>query len=358
MPDNLFDLQSLTMNPEEATQVSQAIFERTIVGGQLQDHHDIVTGIHHDTQIPFIGNMGLVGKQITSCDRNPNPRTIPLSEKWWRPKLIGDRLKHCAIDVPQLFKLFQKAQRVNPDYYDRIGSEEMGMILAKLEQAMNKMLNRLVWFGDTGAENVTDGGLITDSVDVEYFNIIDGLFKQIFAEVPTSASNYVEIAANAGASYSAQKMASGTALETLRAMHNTVDARFFEAIEEGAQPEFEVTRGFYQNYYDTMEDKSIVFSLGETRDGMNQLNYRGIPIKVRHDWDSNIRSYQDNGAKSNLPNRAILTVKENIPVGTVSTEDFNNVEAWYEKKDKANYIDFDLKLDTKHLLPYMTVAAY
>lgn len=354
----IFDLQNLTMNPEEAAQVSQAIFERTITGGTVEEHHDIVTGIHHKTQIPFIGNMGLVGKAVTSCDRNPNPKTIPLTEKFWDPVLIGDRLKHCAVDVPQLFKLFQKASRVNPDYYDRIGSEEMGMILAKLEQAMQKMLNRLIWFGDTGASNVTGGGSITDGTDVDYFNIIDGLFKQIFSEVSTSASNYVEIAANAGASYGAQKMVAGSGLSTLRAMHNAVDARFFEAIEEGAQPQFEVTRGFYQNYYDTLEDKSIVFSLGETREGMNSLTYRGVPIKVRHDWDSNIRTYQDNGTKSNLPNRAILTVKENIPVGTVGTEDFNNVEAWYEKKDKANYIDFDLKLDTKHLLPYMTVAAY
>ena len=132
----------------------------------------------------------------------------------------------------------------------------------------------------------------------------------------------------------------------------------FEALEDGAQPQFEVTRELWQNYQDTLEDKSIVFSLAETTDGISKMSYRGIPIKVRHDWDNNIRSYQDNGTKFNLPNRAILTVKENIPVGTLSQEDLDNLESWYEKKDKANYIDFDLKLDVKHLLPYMTVAAY
>ena len=354
----LLDLTGLTMNPEEASQVSQAIFEATITGGPLAEYHDIVTGINHKQQIPFIGNMGLVGEKITGCDRNPNGTSIPLTEKFWDPVIIGDRLKHCSIDINSLLKLFRKAQRMNPDFYDRIGSEEFGVIIAKLEQAITKMQNRLVWFGDTAADNVAGGGVISDGTNVKYFNPIDGLFKQIFAEIPTSAANYVAISKNAGANYAAQALAADEALGIFRAMHKKMDARFFEALEEGAQPEFLVTREMWQNYEDTLENKSIVFSLQETQDGITKRSYRGIPIKVRHDWDNNIRSYQDNGTKFNLPNRAILTVKENIPVGTLSESDLDNLESWYEKKDKANYIDFDLKLDVKHLLPYMTVAAY
>lgn len=354
----IFDLDALTMNEEEATQVSQAVFERTITGGELSETHDIVTGIEHKTQIPFIGNIGLIGKKVTSCDRGVNPAQIPLTEKFWDPVLIGDRFKHCAVDVPALFKLFKKAQRVNPDFYDRIGSEEMGVIVSKLEQALTAMLNRLVWFGDTAADNVANAGVITDGVDVDYFNIIDGLWKQIMTEVPAGSANHVNIAANEGASYALQALPANSALSIFRAMHTQIDARFFQAMEEGAQPEFLVTRGLYQNYLDELEDKSLVFTLAEAKDGVNQLSYRGIPIKVRHDWDNNIRAYQDNGTTWNLPHRAVLTVKENIPVGTLSSEDFNTLESWYEKKDKANYIDVDLELDTKHLLPYMTVAAY
>lgn len=354
----MLDLENLTMNAEEATEVSKAIFIAAIIGGDLSEYHEIETGIHHKTQIPFIGNLGLVGKKITGCDRNENPSQIPLTEKFWDPELIGDRLAHCATDVNSLLKLFKKASKINPDFYDRINSEEFGVIIAKVEQAIKKMNNRLVWFGDKQAENVTDGGVITDGVDVDFFNIINGLFKQIFAEIPTTAKNYVEISENDGANYVAQKLEADTALNTFRAMHNAIDARFFEAIEDGAQPQFLVTRELQQNYWDTLEKKSLNFSLAETTDGVTKMSYRGIPIKVRHDWDSNIRAYQDNGTKLNLPHRAILTAKENIPLGTVSEEDLGNIESWYEKKDKKNYIDFDLKLDAKHLLDYMTVAAY
>lgn len=354
----ILDLTAFTMNPEEATVASQAIFEVAITEGELAEYHEIETGIEHKTQIPFIGNLGLVGAKQTSCDREVNPAQIPLTEKFWDPTLIGDRLKHCAVDVNSLLKLFKKAQRVNPDFYDRISGEEFGVIVAKVEQAMKSMNNRLVWFGDKAAENVTDGGVITDGIDVKYFTPIDGLFKQILSEVPTSAANYVAIAKNAEASYSAQALAEDDALKIFRAMHTKMDARFFQALEAGAQPQFLVTRELMQNYWDTLETKSINFSIAETQDGITKMAYRGIPIKVRYDWDNNIRSYQDNGTKFNLPNRAILTVKENIPVGTLSKSDLNSITSWYEKKDHANYIDFDLKLDTKHLLPYLTVAAY
>jgi len=355
----MFDLALLTMNEQEAQGVSEAIFERTITGGGLEEFHDIVTGIDMDTQIPFIGNMGLVGSKITSCDRNVNGVTIPLTEKFWRPVIIGDRLKHCAVDTPALFKLFKRASKMNPDFYDKIGTEEFGLIIAKADQAIVKMINRLVWFGDTAAANVSAAGEITNGTDVKFFNPIDGLFKQIFAEIPTTAANYVEITANAGVTKAAQAtLAADAAFVMFRAMYNKIDARFFQALEEGAQPQFLVTRALFQNFQDYIEDTSKVFTLAEIKDGVSVASYRNIPIKVRNDWDNNIRTYQDNGTIYNLPHRALLTVKENIPVGTLATSDLSTFDSWYEKKDKANYVDFDLKMDVKHLLDYMTVAAY
>lgn len=359
MPDTLLDVSALTLNAEEADSVSQAIFEVLITGPALTEYHEVETGIEHKTQIPFIGNLGLLGKKMTSCDRSNNPGQIPLTEKFWDPVLIGDRLKHCAIDVSALLKLFRKAQRINPDFYDRIDGEEFGVIIAKVEQAMVLMLNRLVWFGDTAADNVTNSGNIKDGVDVAYFTPFDGLFKQLFTDVPTTANNYVAITENAGADYAAQaNLAATRAIDTFRAMYNKMDARMHTAIQGGASPEFLVTRGLYHNYMDWLEDKSVAFTLLEVKEGSGELSYRGIPIKVRDDWDSLITSYLDNGTKYDKPNRALLTLKENIPVGTLNTEDLTALKSWFEMKDDANYIDFDLSLDAKHLLSYLTVFAY
>lgn len=354
-----FDLTGLTINDDEARDLQKAVFEATITGGKLAEFHEIETGIEHKTQIAFVGNLELVGKKQTTCDRTENGSSIPLTEKFWDPVIIGDRLKHCASDINTLLKLFKKAKNINPDFYDRIGGEEFGVIIAKLEQAITRMHNRLVWFGDTAADTVANSGVITNGTDVGFFTPFDGLFKQIFTDVPTSASNYVAIAENATASKALQTtLAADRALTVFRAMYNAMDARFHEAVENGAQPQFLVTRQLAQNWEDFLEDKSFVFMLNRAEQGSDRLSYRGIPIKIRHDWDSVIRTYQDNGTTFNLPHRAVLTVKENIPVGTLDTASLNKIESWYEKKDKANYIDFDMSLDAKHLLSYLTVAAY
>lgn len=354
----VFDLTGLTLNAKEEEEISKAIFELVVEEGELSESHEIETGVTMKTQIAFIGNPGLIGKKQTDCDREIDDFVIPLTEKFWEPELIGGRIKHCATDVNALFKLFKKAAKVNPDFYDRIGSEELGLVIAKIEQSLKLMANRLVWFGDKAALNVAGGGVITDGVDVDYFNVIDGLFKQIFTEVPTTASNYVEISENAGATYAEQALADDKALSIFRDMHNALDARFFQALEGGAQTKLFVTRELMQNYWNTLENTSLNFSIQETQDGVSKMSYRGIPIEVRYDWDNNIKSYQDNGTTWNLPNRAIITLKENIPVATLSEADLTAVTSFYHQKDKANYMDFDLSLDAKHLLPYYTVAAY
>ena len=354
----IFDLSGLTMNPTEVDDVSKAIFELVIEESDLAEHHEIETGITRKTQIAFVGNPGLVGKVQTDCDRAIDDFNIPITQKYWELVTLGIRLKHCATDVNALLKLFKKASRMNPDFYDRIGSQELGLVIAKLEQAIKQMLNRLVWFGDTAAANVSGAGVIKNGIDVAYFTPINGLFKQIFADIPVTAANYVEISENAGASYVAQELTDDKALAIFRNMHNATDARFYQAIAGGAQPKLFVTRELMQNYWNTLENKSLNFSLGETQDGVSKMSYRGIPIIVRYDWDDNIRSYQDNGTKFNLPNRAILTLKENIPVATLSESDLDAVTSFYVQKDKANYMDVDMNLDTKHLLNYYTVAAY
>ena len=55
----ILNLDGLTLNPEEAQEISQAIFEYVLETGELSDDHDIHTGIQWKTQIPFIGTLAL-----------------------------------------------------------------------------------------------------------------------------------------------------------------------------------------------------------------------------------------------------------------------------------------------------------
>ena len=357
----MLDISNLTLNPEEAQELSKAIFEYVLEQGDIPMHHDIQTEIQYKTQIPFIGTLGLVGKKIIGCTIDANGNQIPLSEKFWDPELIGDRLEHCATDVDPLFKLFKKARKINPDFFDRIDSEELGVILMRLAEAMKEMLTRLTWFSDKDIDTVANGGVLKNGTDKDFFNIIDGLWKQILTiDIPANSKYRVAIDANAEANYNDQlNLPDDFAFKLFRSMWRKADARLKQLVaKNGIELHLHVTSKIAENWQDYREDKSLAFTLDKVEGGGLRDVFRNIKVIPRYDWDSVIEGYQDNGTKYNMPHRALLTSPSNIPIGVVSQEDLENVESFYDKVTKKNYMDFALKMDVKFLEPYLAVAAY
>ena len=350
----IIDASDLTLNPREVETASEIIFERTYNDSDLSEYHDIETGVDMDQQIVFAEKLGLLGKKSSGCTPNA-AGGFELSEKFWRPVLEDFRLEHCQADMPALLKLFRKAQRINPDFFDAVGSEEFGVIIAAVEAAMLENIHRKVWFNDTNAALASGGGVFTAGTDLGYFNSFDGLFKQILAEVPTTATNYVAITKNGAANYAAQALAADEAYGILEKMVAASDERLAAAEDKFIL----VTRSIADNYRATLRNKSLGNGfLERTEDGTQKLYFDGIEVKTRFDWDRYIKAYQNNGTKYNLPHRAIMTTKSNIPVSTLSEEDLKKLDVFYDKYKKINVIDGAYTIDAKHLEPYLTVAAY
>jgi hypothetical protein len=350
----LIDASDLTLNPREVESVGEVIFERVFNESDLSEFHDVETGIDVTTQIVLAGRIGLLGKKTTGC--TPNEATgFELREKFWTPVMEDFRLTHCSTDMPALLKIFKKAKSVNPDFFDRVGSEEFGVIIAAVESAMLENIHRKVWFNDTAAAASTGGGVFTPTTDLGYFNSFDGLFKQIMIDVTAGATPKVAIAANAGANYAAQNLPDDAALGILEGMVEAADERLMA--DESAF--FMVTRGIAENYKASLRNKNLGAGFMEVvENGRPKLFFDGIEVKVRYDWGRYIKAYQNNGTKWNLPNRAILTVKENIPVGTLDEGDLNKLDVFYDRTLKTNFMDAAWTIDAKHLEGYLTVAAY
>lgn len=356
-----FDISGLTLNMEESQQVSEAVFEYVLEVSDIAEYHDVHTGIQWETQIPFIGVLGLVGKKILACKPDANGSTIPLSEKKWTPQLIGDRFEHCSVEADPLLKLFKKVKNINPDFYDRINSEELGIVLMRISEAMREMLHRIIWFGDLAADEVSQGGVLTNGTDILFFTMLDGLWKQIISlDIPTTSKYYIKIAANDGVDYDAQQtLASDYAYTLFKSMWKASDARFKQLVQKGTiVPVIHVTSGIAENWQDYKEDKSVGFTLQNIEEGGLKEMFRKLEIITRYDWDAVIQAYQDNAVTWNLPNRALMTVKGNIPIGTVNTSDLDKVKSFYDDYNEVNVMDFRLKLDAKFLEDYLAVAAY
>lgn len=350
----LINADALTLNAREAETVSEVIFERVFNDSDLAEYHEIETGIDVKTQIAFAERLGLLGKKSEGCSPN-EADGFAMTEKFWTPVMEDFRLKHCQNDMPALLKLFRKSQRINPDFFDMVGTQELGVIISAVETALLENIHRKVWFNDTAAATVANSGVFTNGTDLDYFNSFNGLFKQIFAEVPTTAANYVAIEANAGTGYATQALEEDAALAIFEQMVTKADERLVSADDAFIL----ASRSLADNYRATLRNKNLGSGFLEVvEEGRPKLYFDGIEVKVRYDWDRYIKTYQDNGTKHHLPHRAVLTTKSNIPVGTLSEDDLTKLDVFYDKVSKQNIMDAAYTIDAKHLESYMTVAAY
>ena len=351
---SLIDISALTLNTEEAKEVGKLIIEKGFVEGDLSAIHDIETGILYDMQIPFAGRIADSLKLASGC--TPNVGTgVAMTEKVWTPKIFNSRWVHCAADLNKLFKLFQKAQRINPDFYDRINSQEMGVIYALIEQMIKNALPKKVWFSDVDADTIANGGVLKNGTDKALYNVIDGLFKQIFAEVGSGDDNFVSITQNAGASYALQALPTDGALGYLTSVMNQADSRLLE----DPSAKILVTRTVADNYRNTLRTKTLSAGFMEVvENGKATLYFDGYEVVTMHEWDRIINADFDNGTKKDKPHRIIFTTPSNIPVATLSTDDLTNLKSFYYGFGQSNVVDVAFSLDAKHLESYMTVGAY
>ena len=348
---SLIDTADLTLNPQEAELVSQAIFEKVYSKPGLANVHGIQTGIQMKTQIPFYGLIGAVGKVSSGCTPNASTEKVNLTEKYWDPALVDFRLTHCQGDVGQLFKMWKRSRKALGTW-EEVDNEMMAFITDRGVDAVYEAILRISQFGDTGAKLVANGGYITAGKDIAFLTMINGLLQQVFAS--TSVKRYT-IPENAAATEAEQlALATDRALQAMRYLYNEIDSRVFDV----AGLKFQMTRSLWNNWSDFLEDKSLAFSLDRTEQGSSKQSYRGIPIEIRNDWDRNIRTWNDLGDTLLYPHRMILTPIDNVPIGTSDEESMSKLDAFYDKVTRSHYLDGAFYIDVKVLEEEMCGAAY
>ncbi len=352
---SLINNSTFDFNQEELKDLSAIINELSWGDQTLNELHDVVEGIKYNEQIVFAGNMGLMGKAVTGCTPN-EVGGITLTEKSWTPVKEDFRLKQCSADVNAQDKLINQMAKMNPDFYNIIEGSQSNVgqyLVAKVIEQLPQELLRKVWFNDTSADTVANGGVLTNGTDAGYFDTFDGFFKQIFND---SAVPVYTIAKNQGASYVAQELASGDALNTLRGVYKKADKRLIKS----GQAKFYVTSSVFDAYADDLESiqNTGAGNTSITENGQMRLTFKGIEVVEINLWDRTIEAYEDNGTTLNLPNRVILSTPDNLKVGTLASGDFGEIDAFYDRVTKTNYMDGIYSIDAKHMQAYLTVAGY
>ena len=203
---------------------------------------------------------------------------------------------------------------------------------------------------------INEGGNLTTGVDKDYFNILHGLFKQLRDIVALDANVKATIAANSQTSKADQLayLTPELAYTLLSDMWYKADIKLRQRKNECR---FYVTQSIADKYEQYLVGKGIESTYSNLVDGVPALKFNGVPVIPMPMWDANIQSYFDLGDTYDAPHRALLTLKSVIAVGTPSAKAFDEVDVWYDKTSRKNYILCKDKLDAKILSDKMLIYA-
>lgn len=202
---------------------------------------------------------------------------------------------------------------------------------------------------------INNGGTFTEGLDEEYFNIIDGFFKQLRTAVTAHPAEGKAIAANSEATKAEQEseFTPNAAYALLSEMYYAAPI----ALRNSGKMRFYVTQSVADRYQQYLTGKGIEREYKNLVDGINALKFLGVDVIPMPVWDEMIRSYQDLGETYFKPHRALLTMKAVLGVGTPSEEAFGEFDIWYDKTLRKNYVLVKDKIDAKVLNDTLLVYA-
>lgn len=339
------DFTNFQFTTEQIRDINELLYDEIVEAPEISLICTLYPGIVFDKEIGFIGEGSLVGVKNQGCDPAPQEWKIGTRTVKWEPKSWEILLAECWTDLEATAAVYSLNTGV--DVADFTDTDYYAIILQVLTVSIKKFIIRLVWFNDEDAANVTDGGIITDGVDVDYFNILNGLWKQLITQVTANPSQRVVVTENAGASYTAQDLTPAKAAEYLGKLKYAAPITM-----RNKENTFVLcTQSFYDAWEIFNTGKELESLYGKLVDGTPTMKAYGmtlVPIPV---WDEMISQFEDNGTKLNNPHRALYISKNNIAVGVDGTDSFDNMNIWYEKKERKVYTELMGKADAKIMNP-------
>lgn len=325
----VIDMAKFTFVGEQVMAISEMVFDEIVQAPEMELFHTIFPDILVNKEVGFIGEGGLVGVKNQGCDPIPQDWSIATRKIKWTPEEWEVLIHACYKDLQNTAA--QYSLKKGTPISDFTDSDYMAVCVEVLVTAMKKFFIRLVWFNDVDAENIADGGIITDGVNIEYFNLIDGFWKQMIAQYSTpNNTQRVVIAENAGTTYATQKLNPANVQDYLSDMVFNANM----VLRSQSKGFILCTQSFYDAYSKSLKGTSLESMYTNLTEGLKTLTYDGKPLVAVPVWDEMIKTYENTGTKLNNPHRAVYVVKEVLGVGVGKADSFGQIDIWYDKDSR------------------------
>lgn len=347
-------LENLKLEPENLASIKDAVQETFYQDEDFSSFVNIMK-VKNDDPIALIGEMEMVGKAGGGCDPTYEEKGIANSQKRWELGQWEIPIKICYEALKG--SIAEYSLKTGTAIGDLTSTDFMTIYTDALQRAMQQMIWRFGWFGDKAAALAgAGGGKLTAGSDVSMFNVCDGLFKRIFTA--TATKNHTTIAANSEATTAAQVSAlrkKGAATAVVDAILMDVDTRIIDDSDAvllmTRSLADALTYDIKQTYHDIMPWEKVF-------DGFDVATYNGVKIARVGIWDRMINAYEKGEATINLPHRAVFCNPKHLMVGTDADALISDLDIWFDKKERRNYLYATGKIGTALLEEDMIHAAY
>jgi hypothetical protein len=330
-----------SLTAAELAKIENMITQKVFAKSDLTTINTVVTGIRNGSVLPILDNVPQPDSfpfvadndcAVTDCSVSNT-----FSEHTWELGLIECRLGICMKSFNDDFLVFFNAYKAT-----QAGGADVDMNSLMLKFITDKFVDNME-LASWRASYFGDKALAPNA----FFDKIDGIFVQLEA----GSGGKVTVTQNAGATFAAQAVTGEEVYDYLQAMYSKATA---EAWFDPSVMEYRLTRSMSAalvNYMNTSNIKKMncvcidpVTAAESPVFLLDGLRLNGIPIVTITEWDDIINySTTLNGGGGNAarvsPNRAILSIKSNILVGTPTESSLNSFDMWYSKDDKKVYIE-------------------
>lgn len=304
------------------------VIKPAITTGRVDDFMKVVYGVKTRQQVIFAEPLYKITKKDKGCGQGVNNPTVKRTEKFWEPRNVKAWVDQCWTDLKGTID--EAKLKAGNDKSDLTNTKIEKFMLDLLEPAAYSDFMRMAWLGK---EAIVGAELTAGADDVENYNQVDGIWTKLFAGVAAALIKRIVIAENNNAA-GAQGLAKGRAYEILSAVFANASTVLKQT--KADKKVLFVTRGVYEEYETWLESKdSLESAYTKLQDGQTTLMFRGVPLVIVDIVDQFLDSDFNIAGKVTMPNRVILTVKDNFQVGVDGdSSDPTAMEVWYERKDE------------------------
>lgn len=330
------NFESLTPKNGAVQDLAELIFLELQEDDKLGQLVTFMTRQENGKKLGFVGKAGLLGKKAKGCDPNYAKNLVQASEKTWTLEEWEIAEEICYKELENTIAEHFAAN--GSDMADLTSSDYMEKVVRPLlEQAIRDLIIRLTFFGDTEAE-----GTLKEGVDAAYFNLIDGIWKQLFEGVTAKKTTRVVIEANTKTTVAEQYAAMrqpGAATGVLNSLIIGTPMK----LRQMADRVFIVTQAFADmlNLDIQENNKGSELQWESIFAGIQKTTYQGITLIAVPQFDEIIQDYLKNADSAEAydkPFRVIYGAKGNFRAGTKSAETIAELQIEFNKKDRKNYI--------------------